>query len=140
MFHRLFLWLARLFGDGCNGGPLRIIIKAPGIIIGGNMTISIGSGSTLTFGLQLAPDASGNPNASLPGPVTWAVDNASQATLAPSADGLTVVVTGSAVGDFNLTATSGSLTATQAMTTTAGVTTGITIVQEPAAPAPAPAA
>lgn len=142
MFCWVFTKLEKFFCTGCKGGPVwEIVYKAPGITIGGLMSDSIVSGSTHHFGLQLGADAAGNNPGTLPGPVTWTVDNSAGATLVPSADTTTVTLTAGAVGTVNLTATSGSVTATLAITVTAGHATSMTIVElAAAAPAPAPAA
>jgi len=87
----------------------------------------------ITLGLTLDPDAAGNPTTVLPGPVAWTVSDATKATLAPAADGLTCVLTTVAVGTIQVTATSGALSNTVDVTITAGVTTGIHIVELPAA-------
>lgn len=135
---KFFAWLKSLFlGDECKGGSLHIVYKTPAFTIGGHMTITINSGKTITLGLTLDPDAAGNPTTTLPGPVTWTVSDPTKATLVPSADGLTVAVTGASAGDFSVVATSGNLSDTAQLTTVSDVTTGIHIVQVADAPAPA---
>lgn len=128
MFCRLFKFLARIVCPKVSGPLLQIVFKAPGISIGGNMDFSVSAGATVSFGLQLKPDAQGNLTTLMPGPVHWTVDDDTKALLVPSDDGMTVAVTGTGMGTFVLSVTSGDLRADANGSTVAGVTTGITIV------------
>jgi uncharacterized protein YjdB len=131
MFCNLFMWLSHILCTGCKGGPLHIVYKAPGLLFKGIKMINLTSGVAVTLGLTLDADAAGNPTGELPGAVTWTVSDATKATIVPSADGKTAVITGSMAGTLQVTATSGSLTDTQDVTVVGGVTTGIHIVQLP---------
>jgi len=89
------------------------------------MTATTSIDHTVLVSLAIA-DAKGNPTAAPAVPV-WTLDNPTVATVVAAADGMTAVVTPTTVGVVNLTVTVGSLTASVAITFTAGAPATITI-------------
>lgn len=84
-----------------------------------DVTIQVPSAATAQL---LVKNASGTIVPPLDVP-QWSIDNTAVATLAPSPDGLSVVVTAVAAGTGNLTAVSSGLTATALVTVTAATDT-----------------
>lgn len=72
-------------------------------------------------------DKAGNPTTPASAP-TWTLDNASLATIAPSIDGLTAVITPvGPVGVVNVTVAFGTLTGTLAVDLAAGAPAAVTV-------------
>lgn len=129
---------------GVTARPIEVYTTKKGKL---KMTLPITQSQKVTLTVSAINDL--NQTVALPGAVTWTSNDTASAiaTLTASADGTSAeVVTTGGVGDFLVTAVSGSFSATFDISVTADAVSGLVITAGPVtsrlapAPTPAPAA